>query len=48
MVLWFLKLNKVNVTERNLRKPVSVVDPPFNSDSVKEYFVIGRVGLLIK
>lgn len=48
MVSRFLKLQKVNVMERNFRKPVNVVDPPFNSDSVKEYFVIVRVGLLIK
>lgn len=34
MVSWFLKLHKVNVTERNFRKPVSVVDPPLSSDSV--------------
>lgn len=48
MVSWFLKLHKVSVTERNFRKPVSVVGPPFNSDSVKEYLVIVRVGLLVK
>lgn len=37
MVSWFLKLHKGNVSERSFRKPVSVVDLPFSSDSVRVF-----------